>query len=139
MDPSLIIAIGAFICVPLLGYFTIVRQASGKIGTSEAEQLWEESRSIREWATSRIAELNGVVEKLEKKVALLEEHNESLSLENGRLSTLLDEQAKTMAELREQIHRLSNINIKLVQDNDKLQEQNDILRARIEELETTYE
>lgn len=139
MDPSLIIAITALILAPLLGYFTIVRRASGKIATSEAEQLWEESRSIREWATKRIAELNGVVERLEKKVEELESHNESLSLENGRLTSLLDEYGKTIAELRDQIHRLSNANLRLTQENDKLHEENSILHDRIKELETTYE
>ena len=135
MDPSLIVAIGALLLVPLVGYFGIVRRASGKIGTSEAEQLWEESRAIREWATKRISELNGVVEKLEKKVDELEAHNESLSLENGRLNNLLDEHGKTIAELREQIHRLSNANIKLVKENEILQEENKILSARVTELE----
>lgn len=135
MDPSLIVAIGAFLLVPLVGYFGIVRRASGKIGTSEAEQLWEESRAIREWATTRITELNGVVEKLEKKVDELEAHNESLSLENGRLNNLLDEHGKTIAELREQVHRLSNANIKLVAENDRLQDENAKLSARVTELE----
>lgn len=139
MEPSLIIAIAALIGAPLLGYLTLVRRASGKIASSEAEQLWEESRAIRDWATKRITELNGVVERLEKKVAALEEHNEALSLENGRLNTLLDEQGKTIAELREQVHRLSNMNIRLVQDNDRLQEENTQLRTRVSELETQNE
>jgi len=35
-------------------YLAAAHRMSGKIGSTEAHDLWEESRSIRDWATARI-------------------------------------------------------------------------------------
>jgi regulator of replication initiation timing len=128
MNISVLLPLAALIGGPLIAYFGVARRASGKIATSEASQLWEESRSIREWATNRISELNATVAKLQGQIELLEKRNTSLSLENGRLTALLDEQGKTITEMREQLHRVSEENVALRRDNTKM-------RKRITELE----
>lgn len=55
MDPTIGVIIAAVIG-PVGAYFLAARKMSGKIATSEATQLWEESRSIREWSAQRIQE-----------------------------------------------------------------------------------
>lgn len=54
---------------------------SGKINTSEAAQLWEESRSIREWSKGRIDDCENECGRLRvelaaalERVKYLEEH-----------------------------------------------------------------
>jgi chromosome segregation ATPase len=128
VNATLVVALVGLIGGPLVAYFGVARRASGKIGTSEAGQLWEESRAIRDWATERINELNEIVRRLEKQVADLQRRNESLHLENGRLTETLDEHEQTIAELRSQVHRLSD-------DNERLKKENVTLRGRVSELE----
>lgn len=53
VDPTLGVLV-AGIVGPLGAYFLASRKMSGKIATSEAAQLWEESRAIREWSATRI-------------------------------------------------------------------------------------
>ena len=88
MSPTVLAAIAAF-AAPIGAYLVAARRFSGKIKTSEAEELWVESRSIRQDATMRISELNRVVERLETRVDSLEGENDRLrariaELTNGR-------------------------------------------------------
>lgn len=125
---AFIAALAGLIGGPLLAYFAVARRASGKIGTSEASELWEESKAIRDWATQRIDTLNSIVLTLQGRIDVLEERNQKLFLENGNLTRMLREQEATISELRDQIHRLSA-------DNDTLRLDNTKLRKRVTELE----
>jgi septal ring factor EnvC (AmiA/AmiB activator) len=91
MDVSLAFAIGSLVIAALGGYFGIVRRASGKIQTSEASELWEESRAIRVWATQRIKDLNETVATLEAKVTELEHAHEDCQNDNRSLRQRITE------------------------------------------------
>lgn len=120
----LVIGLGAPIITLLLGY----KKLSGRIGTSEAAQLWDESRGIRDDYRKQIAAMREVMDRLQDRVDKLETRNQQLHLENGRLGRMIDQHEETIAELRNQIHRLSD-------ENDELKNQNIGLRQRVSELE----
>jgi chromosome segregation ATPase len=84
-------------------YLVAARQFSGKIETSDAKELWQESRSIRDWSTQRIGTLNENVERLEERVGALEGSNEQLAAENQKLITEIAELNTTIKELRDEI------------------------------------
>ena len=89
LDPTYGAIVVALIA-PIGAYILAARKMSGKIATSEATDLWAESRSIREWALQRIeaadkeildlrASLRDVLEQLERAhehIAALERRNE---------------------------------------------------------------
>lgn len=81
--------IAAAIAVALVAaggaYLVALRQFSGKIETSDAKDLWAESRSIREWSQDRIKELNDVIERMGERIKDLEQSNAALVLENHHL------------------------------------------------------
>ncbi len=85
IDPIVGIIIVAIVG-PLGTYIAAARKMSGKIGTSEAQQLWDESRSIREWSEKRIEacdkEISELRETLRKVLARL--HN--VEEQNARLT-----------------------------------------------------
>jgi predicted RNase H-like nuclease (RuvC/YqgF family) len=91
MSLPLIIAVIAAVSAPIGAYLVAARQFSGKVQTSDAAKLWEESRAIRDWATNRMKDLSAHVDKLEERVRELEEHNGSLTVENLRLHRELEE------------------------------------------------
>jgi uncharacterized protein YceH (UPF0502 family) len=65
MDTAALIAAAAAILGPLVAYVVAARRFSGKIETTEAAELWAESRSIRDWSQARIRELEARIETLE--------------------------------------------------------------------------
>jgi regulator of replication initiation timing len=123
-----VLAILGIIVGPLVAYIVAARKLSGKVATSEATDLWEESRSIREDYADRIKVLNEVVKRCEGRIDELEERNDKLYLENGNLKRILEEHEATIAELRQVVHRLSD-------ENDRLRLDNTALRKRVTELE----
>jgi hypothetical protein len=86
MTAPTIIAIVAAVAAPLGAYLLAARRFSGKIQTSDAKDLWAESRAIRDWGTKRIEVLNEQIGRLEKRVATLELRNESLEGKNRALT-----------------------------------------------------
>lgn len=80
LTPSTV-ALVAALAAPVVSYLVAARRFSGKIETTEAKELWAESRSIRDWSIKRIEILNDLVSKLETRVRLLEEENERLRRE----------------------------------------------------------
>ena len=72
MTPTVVvITIIAACAAPLGAYLIAARRFSGRIESSDAKDLWAESRSIRDWSQGRIASL-------EARVAHLEEENRAL-------------------------------------------------------------
>lgn len=129
LDPTLV-AILIAIAAPLGAYLVAARQFSGKIESSDAKELWAESRSIRDWSQKRITTLNETVARLETRVAALEQTNEELFNERNELfeeRNLLQEQVfklkETISALRDQLRTL----------NDQLKK----TRARVATLEET--
>lgn len=65
MDPVLGVIAGASLAA-IATYLAVARQFSGKVATSDASQLWEESRAIRAWSTEELGRLRERVAVVEK-------------------------------------------------------------------------
>lgn len=98
IDPVVGIVFSAVVAA-LGGYLVSARALSGKIKNSDAQELWAESRSIREWSTSRVKDLNDHVDELEKRLAVIELANSKLAEENRDMS-------RTIYDCRNEIHQL---------------------------------
>jgi malate synthase len=61
-----------------IAYLAVVRRLSGKIKTSDAAQLWEESRSIRQDLEKRNQYLRDQLDKCGQRIDKLEEIIEDL-------------------------------------------------------------
>lgn len=84
VDPTLL-AVAAAVAAPIGAYLIAVRRLSGRIGSSDAHDLWEESKSIRDWSSQRID-------------ALVRE-NEELRAELARIDNRLSKALRRVAEL----------------------------------------
>lgn len=102
IDPLVGVLIAAIVG-PLGAYFVAVRKFSGKIGSSDATELWKESGAIREWSSSRMGELREDVQRLESRVGLVEGQNAALAQENANLILQIRELGVTITELRAEI------------------------------------
>ena len=137
--------VGAFLIAAVgsaLSAVVAIRRASGRVGTSEATELWNESRAIRQDYAARIETLNEVVARCETRIEAqaqriddLEAKNEKLYLENGNLKRMLEEHERTIAELRNQLHDVSEENKRLKIEGQQLKGENTKLRKRVTELE----
>lgn len=110
-------------------YLAAVRKLSGTVGTSTADDLWEESRAIRQDYQRRIEELNQVIRGMTDRIDVLEKRNDALYLENGNLKRMIEEHEKTIESMREHISHLDRTNTELRQENVRL-------RSRVTELES---
>lgn len=108
IDPVVGIVLAALVGA-LSTYLVSARTLSGKIKNSDAEELWAESRSIREWSTSRVKDLNEHVEELERRLATIEQANSELAKENRA-------QSRTIYDCRNEIHGLQTANIGLTKE-----------------------
>jgi chromosome segregation ATPase len=106
MDPVTAALVLALIG-PIAAYVLAARRLSGKIETSEAKDLWAESRSIRDWSQKRIEGLNDEITKLQLRVSILETSNEELIGENKRLAEQVRQLSATIIKLREEIVHLT--------------------------------
>jgi septal ring factor EnvC (AmiA/AmiB activator) len=113
VNVELLIALGGIIAGPLLAYILAARKLSGKIGTSEASELWSESRSIRDDYRDRITNAEDRSRGLELRVAKLEEMNNNLVRENLVLQNTVSEFTTTIADLRKRIDFLEKENAEL--------------------------
>ena len=62
-DPVLVALLVALLG-PLVTYLVAAKRFSGKVKNSDASQLWEESRSIREWSAAQIKRLEDEIQEL---------------------------------------------------------------------------
>ena len=85
MNPAVIVPIAVAIVGPLITYLITVWRMSGQIGTSQAGDLWEESRSIRDDYHRRLQESDLRTRDLEARMARLEGENNALLHENIEL------------------------------------------------------
>ena len=108
IDPSVaLIGVIGVIVGPLGAYLLAARKLSGKVATSEATDLWAESKSIRDWSTARIGALDAELVVLRTRISLCEQQNESLSRENRRLMEQVHELNDTIGALRTEIVALT--------------------------------
>jgi septal ring factor EnvC (AmiA/AmiB activator) len=103
MNWAVVVAFVAALAAPVGAYVVASRRMSGKIQTSDATDLWNEARSIREDYASRLQKSNDRTLELETRVAHLEGDNHDLVKENMRLTNKLEQMQRTIDELRETI------------------------------------
>lgn len=112
-NAALLVALGAAVIGPLVAYFTASRKLSGKIGTSEAAQLWAESTNIRDDYRQRLAVSDSRQVALEVRVATLEGLNTELARENLTLTAKIVGYEETIKELRARLDVLEKENLAL--------------------------
>lgn len=107
MDP-IVGAVLAAIVAGLASYLAAARKLSGKINTSDAAELWTESRSIREWSAERISALSTQVSELEHRIEVVEGYNLALVNEKQQLLQQIQEHMAALAASRETVATLTN-------------------------------
>ena len=108
MEPTVIVALIAAVAAPLGAYLLAVRRMSGKIATSDASDLWAESRSIRDDYRERLLESSERASRLEARVAVLEGTNTELGRLNAELSAKVASLEALVVSLRETITALQS-------------------------------
>lgn len=100
---TLIVAVAAVLVAPLVGYLTASRRLSGKIGTSDATQLWDASESMRKEYRDDLAAANKRLAALEGRLATVEADNHELANENLLLKRQVDLLKYENGELKRKI------------------------------------
>jgi chromosome segregation ATPase len=128
--PVVVAIVGA-----LAAYFAAARKLSGKVQTSEASELWEESRSMRAELTRRneflresIDNCQVEIRSLNLRIDELDKKNFTLHMQNGDLSRLVEQHESTIAAQAIQIRSLED-------ERTALKQANFALERRIAELE----
>ena len=80
-------------------YLASVRKLSGKIGTSEASDLWEESADIRKDYRAQLLMEQQRTARLEQRVDKLEDVNNLLMLDNRDLRAQLNDCQRVLAQV----------------------------------------
>lgn len=95
MNIPVTLAIVAALVAPLLTYLAAARRLSGRIATTDATVLWEESRAMRQDYIAQIKELREQLAACEKRVEHLHESNQDLDEELIRYKKKADRAAST--------------------------------------------
>lgn len=101
-----IVPVVVAVVATLGSYLAASRRLSGRIATSEAASLWEESRSIREEYRERLAAAEARQAKLEERMADMEQLNLKLSRENSELKIRNRELVQLCERLQDKIDQL---------------------------------
>lgn len=104
MDPALI-AIVVAVIAPLGTYLIAARRFSGKINTTEAQELWKESGKIREWSQQRIDAQDIKIAKLETRIDGLFREKAVLTQEVITLRQTIGEQERTIKDCGIQLEK----------------------------------
>lgn len=116
---SLLVAgIGGFIAFVHTG-----KRLSGKIDTSEASHLWEESSKLREEYRSRLVDTDVRQAKLEERVAGLEAANNLLVRANMQYEHAAQKHDDIVEDLRTRFERCEMSNKELKEQVDSLKQQ----------------
>lgn len=111
-----IIATLAALIGPLLAFLATSKKMSGKIGTSDADKLWDEAERQREDYRQRI-------ERSDKRVAALEMRVDSLEGLNRNLRQENFDHESTIQKLNDRVESLEKENTKLKEQIVDLQAQ----------------
>lgn len=125
MDPIVGVVLAALVSA-FASYLAAARRLSGKINTSDAAELWSESRSIREWSAERIAHLTAQVTELENRVEIVEGHNLTLISDKTKLLQQLQE---LMGELEASKNTVGVLSTQLNLANEHVLELEEDIRA----------
>lgn len=99
LDPTLGVLIAGLFSA-LGAYLVAARKMSGAVRSSDAEQLWAESRAIREWSAERISNFSAQVAHLEARIEAMEAKNRELMSERDSLLETIDELRHNYIESR---------------------------------------
>ena len=99
IDPTLGVLV-AGLASAVGAYLVAARKMSGAVRSSDAEQLWAESRSIREWSSDRITDLSTQIAHLEGRIQAMEAKNRELMNERDGLLETIDELRHNYIECR---------------------------------------
>ncbi len=102
MNATILVAISAAIVAPLLTYVIAARRMSGKIQTSEASDLWAESRALRDDYKSQVGMLQTQVKDLISRVRELEENKTTLEKANLQLARRVDDLENELASVKKE-------------------------------------
>lgn len=100
---SIVVALFTAATAPLIAYVTAARKLSGKIDTTEAGRLWEESAAIRADYREQIAERDRRIEALDTRIEAVEEANRKLAAENLTLRDKVRSYGEDAADLLERL------------------------------------
>lgn len=103
----------AAVVSPALAYLAAARRLSGRVATTSADELWAESRALRDDYRSQLSETQGRQAKLEERVADLEKRNTDLARENVELRRDAAEAERTIATLEARVGELERENTEL--------------------------
>lgn len=116
IDPTLGVLMAGLVSA-IGAYAVAARKMSGAVRSSDAEQLWAESRAIREWSAERIANFSGQVAHLEARIEAVEAKNRELMNERDGLLETIDELRHNYIEARAEVtslqHELAEANAQL--------------------------
>lgn len=122
MDYALPGVLVAGVVGPLLGYLAASHKLSGKIDSSEASSLWEESARMRAALREQNETLQARIVKLEERAASQESANNALQARNIALDRqaldyqrTIDEQRREIDTLKQQVHDLQDL-VKTLQE-----------------------
>lgn len=100
MNPAILVPIVVAIVAPVGAYLLAARRMSGKVATSDADQLWNEARSIRDDYRDRLDQAASRQAELEHRVAVCEGQNTDLLRENFDLRTKVTSLEALVGQLR---------------------------------------
>lgn len=102
----IVFAFIAAIAGSLGAYLAATRKLSGKIGTSDADKLWDASEKMREEYRERLNSSERRTAEVESRVAELERKNSDLAKENVELHRETHDQEETIRRLRHRVAAL---------------------------------
>jgi hypothetical protein len=109
VDPAIVVPVLLAVIAPIGAYLLAARKMSGKIGTSDATELWKESKAIRDDYRTRISGLVERIRELELRSDKLEDMNTVLVRENTRLALKVTELEALVVALRKTITSLEGV------------------------------
>lgn len=98
-----VLAFLAAVAGSLGAYLAATRKLSGKIGTSDADKLWDASEQMRSEYRERLTASERRTAEVEGRVAELEKQNNELARENMELHKETHDQEETIRKLRARI------------------------------------
>jgi chromosome segregation ATPase len=104
--PTWLLTVIGVLVAPIVSYIAAAKKFSGRINTTEADALWQESASIREDYRSQLAARDRRIEALEARVAKFEEEEDRLVRENLNLVHKIESQVAKLTRYEEQINDL---------------------------------
>ena len=77
-DFTAALSVMSVIVTPILAFYTAKRASSGQVRTSEASEIWEEGRAIRQDLREDNRRLEDKLDKIEEEMKSLREENDNL-------------------------------------------------------------